>query len=62
MVAWGIFLSPLIFVGLCAWCATVAKSAVAQGVWSVVAAFLMLPYLYGAAAALLTGGLLTTWC
>jgi len=58
----GVFLSPLIFVGLCAWCATVARSVVAQGVWSIVAALLMLPYLYGAAAALLTGGLLTTWC
>jgi len=46
----GIFLSPLIFVGLCAWCAEVAKSAAEQGVRSVVATFLMLPYICGVAA------------
>jgi hypothetical protein len=58
----GVFLSPLIFVALCTSCATVTDSAVAKTAWMAVGAFLMLPYLYGAAAALLTGGLLTTWC
>ena len=58
----GVFLSPLIFVALCTSCATVTDSAAAKTAWMAVGAFLMLPYLYGAAAALLTGGLLTTWC
>ena len=58
----GVFLSPLIFVALCTWCATFTTSEVAKTAWVGVGAFLMLPYIYGAAAALLTGGLLTTWC
>jgi hypothetical protein len=58
----GVFLAPLIFVGLCTWCATITTSGAAKNAWLAVAAFLMLLYVYGAAAALLTGGLLTTWC
>ena len=58
----GVFLSPLVFVGLCTWCATVAPTAVEQGTWVTAAALLMLPYIFGTAAALLTGGILTNWC
>ena len=64
--AWWIglaFISPLVFLGLCAACATVARSDAGKGVWVTVAGFLLLMYIYGASATLVNGGALdTTWC
>ena len=58
----GGFVSPLVFVGLCTWCATIARTGVEQGAWVNAAALLVLLYIPGTAAALLTGGILTNWC
>ena len=58
----GVFLTPLVFVGLCSWCATAASTIVEQSAWLGAAAIIMLLHIYGTAAALLTGGMLTNWC
>jgi hypothetical protein len=58
-----VFISPLVWVGLCAWCATVARSDAERSIWVTVAGFLMLLYVFGASATLVRGGALaTTWC
>jgi hypothetical protein len=56
-------ISPLVFVGLCAVCATVTRSDAEKGSRVTVASLLMLLYIYGASATLVGGGALATnWC
>ena len=51
-----VFITPLVFVGLCSWCASVVPSDVEKGAWVAVAALLMLLYLPAAAVAFVSGG------
>jgi hypothetical protein len=58
-----VFISPLVFVGLCTVCATVATNHAEKATWVTVAGFLMLLYVFGASATLVgSGALNTTWC
>lgn len=58
-----VFISPLVFVGLGAVCATVARGDAERGAWLTVASLLMLLYIFGASATLVAGGAFnTTWC
>lgn len=57
-----VFISPLIFVGLCTACATIAWNEAEKATWGMVAGLLALLYIYGTAATLMSGTLGTLWC
>ena len=57
-----VFISPLVFVGMCTGCATVASSDAEKGTWATVGGLLMLLYFYGAAATIINSGWISAWC
>ena len=57
-----VFASPLIFAGMCTWCATVAMSDAEKSTWATVAGLLMLLYFYGVAHTIIMAGGITAWC
>ncbi len=57
-----VFVSPLIFVGMCTWCATVARREAEKSTWATVAGLLMLLYFYGVAHTIISAGGITAWC
>ncbi|MEA2023843.1 MAG: hypothetical protein U9N79_06055 [Actinomycetota bacterium] len=57
-----VFISPLIFVGMCTWCATVVRGETEKSTWATVAGLLMLLYFYGVAHTVISAGGITAWC
>ncbi len=57
-----LFISPLVFVGLCSWCATIAQNEAEKSTWAMLGGLSMLMYVYAAAMTLMSGGLQTLWC
>ncbi len=57
-----LFISPLVFVGLCSWCATIAQNEAEKSTWATLGGLSMLMYVYAAAMTLMSGGLQTLWC
>ena len=57
-----LFISPLVFVGLCSWCATIAVNEVEKSTWATLGGLLALLYIYAAAGTLMSGELGTLWC
>ena len=57
-----LFISPLIFVGLCMACSTIADNAAEKATWGLVGALVALLYIYGATGTFMSGSLNTLWC
>jgi hypothetical protein len=57
-----LFISPLVFVGMCSWCATSAVNEVEKSTWATLGGLQALLYMYAAAGTLMSGELNTLWC
>jgi hypothetical protein len=57
-----LFITPLVFVGLCSWCATIAQSETEKSLWATLGGLSTLLYIYAAAGTLMSGGLQTLGC
>lgn len=57
-----LFITPLVFVGMCSWCATAAVNEIEKSTWATIGGLLALLYIYAAAGTLMSGELGTLWC
>lgn len=57
-----LFVTPLVFVGLCAWCSTSAVNEIEKGTWAAIGSLMALFYIYASAGTLMSGELGTLWC
>jgi hypothetical protein len=57
-----LFIMPLVFVGLCAWCSTSAVNEIEKGTWAAIGSLMALLYIYAAAGTLMSGELGALWC
>lgn len=57
-----LFISPLVFVGLCSWCATIAQNEAEKSTWAMLGGLSALLYLYAAVGTLMSGELQSLWC